>query len=67
VSPSGVLKNALAPLQERATLPFSCPLDATSGGKDKQSAAQGETQNRPIFIGQGARSGKLIQAAAKSG
>lgn len=30
----------------RATLPLSCPLDATSGGKDRQSAAQGESQKR---------------------
>jgi hypothetical protein len=46
-------------------LPFSCPLDATSGGKDKQSAAQGEDDDQAIFSERDARSGNFTQRRAR--
>jgi hypothetical protein len=49
------------------TLPFSCPLAATSGGKDEQTATQGEGENPEMFIGSKARSGSFMQRAAKAG
>jgi hypothetical protein len=48
-------------------LPFSYPLNATSRSKRMQTTTQGESEYSPIFIGRGARSGKLTQAAAKGG
>jgi hypothetical protein len=51
----------------RATLPFSCPLRATSAGKAQQTPAQGETAETPDSSGADARSGNVQQTAAMHG
>jgi len=55
ILPRGVLRqNSIGVVRMEVfseTSPFSCPLDATRGGKDRQSAAQGENEDRAIFIG----------------
>ena len=54
-------------LPRSATLPFSCPFGATKGGKQRQTTAQSESQKSLDSSGDGARSGKAQQPAAKSG
>ena len=49
------------------TLPFSCPLDATKSGKERQSAAQSETEKSRDFSGVDARSSSAPQRPAKRG
>lgn len=46
------------------TLPFSCPLGATTKGKTQQTTAQGEIAKSPDFAGANARSGTIRQDPA---
>jgi hypothetical protein len=51
----------------RMTLPFSCPLRATSHGKQIQTATQAKAGNRPELIGWNAPSDNRTQGPANDG